>query len=349
MKGRFIIHKDDSIKQALEQLNGLAINGPVLFVGDNQDKIEGSISDGDIRRGLLDGKDLDSPVSVIAKKDFKFILHNCKDRNTKFKELKAKGINIVPVLNEQHQLMDVVVLSSKRAFIPAEGIIMAGGLGSRLKPLTDNTPKPLLQVGGKPIIQYNFERLHQFGVNKINVTLRYLGQQLIDYFGDGSEIGCQLDYVTENEPLGTIGAVKLIEHIDQDYIILMNSDILTNIDYEDFFEEFINRDADMAVATIPYDVAIPYAVLELNEDRLVSSFKEKPTYTYFSNAGIYLIKKELLSLIQEGQKYDATDFMNAVIDGGHRLISYPIRGYWLDIGKHNDFEKAQKDIDHIQF
>ena len=206
-----------------------------------------------------------------------------------------------------------------------------------------------MQVGGKPIIQYNFERLNQFGVNKINVTLRYLGEQLIEYFGDGSSIGCQLDYVTENEPLGTIGAVKLIEHIDQDYVILMNSDILTNIDFEDFFEEFINRNADMAVASIPYDVSIPYAVIELNEDRLVSSLNEKPTYTYFSNAGIYLIKKELLSLIPHGQKYDATDFMNAVIDGGHRLISYPIRGYWLDIGKHNDFEKANKDIRHINF
>jgi NDP-sugar pyrophosphorylase family protein len=206
-----------------------------------------------------------------------------------------------------------------------------------------------LKVGDKPIIQYNFERLHQFGVDKINVTLRYLGQQLIDHFGSGEAIGCNLDYVTEEEPLGTIGAVKLIDSIHQDYVILMNSDILTNIDYEDFFEEFIERDADMAVATIPYEVDIPYAVLELNDERLVASFKEKPTYTYFSNAGIYLIKKALLSLIPEAEKYDATDFMNAVIDGGHRLISYPIRGYWLDIGKHADLDKAQKDIDHIQF
>jgi dTDP-glucose pyrophosphorylase len=348
MIDEFLINESESIRTALDRLSKLNINGPVLFVINNKEELVGSLSDGDVRRGLLKEKKLDDKVISIAKSSFKFIDDNDDQKSLKFKAYKKNQIEIIPLLKEG-KVTNILLTSEIEALIPATGIVMAGGFGKRLFPQTKDKPKPLLEIGGKPIIQYNLERLKKFGIEDINITVRYLGEQIIDYFQDGSGLGCNLSYTKEESALGTLGAVSLIEEIKDDYILLMNSDLLTNIDFADFFNDFIKKGADMAVATIPYEVNIPYAVLELNNERLVSSLNEKPTYTYYSNAGIYLIKKKMLSYIPKGEKHDATDFMKTIIENGHRLISYPIRGYWLDIGKHEDFKKAQKDIEHIKF
>ena len=217
---------------------------------------------------------------------------------------------------------------------------MAGGEGKRLRPLTEKTPKSLLKVGNRPIIEHNIDRLAEYGVENIYISIKYLQ--------NGEAKNISISYVKEDVPLGTIGAVSLINNLNSDYILVMNSDILTNIDYEDFFMEFVIQDADMAVATIPYKVDIPYAVLETSQN-LVIDLKEKPTYTYYSNAGIYLIKKDLIKLIPTNSFFNATDLMELLIKSGKKLISYPLHSYWLDIGKHNDFEKAQEDIKHIKF
>jgi len=158
--------------------------------------------------------------------------------------------------------------------------------------------------------------------------------------------GTKFNFVWEEEALGTLGAASLIESFHHDYVLITNSDILTMLDYEDFFIDFIEKDADMSVATIPYQVDIPYAVME-TKDHQVTSFKEKPTYTYYSNGGIYIVKRELLRRIPKNSFYNATDLMEQLIKDGGKLISYPIRQYWLDIGKPDDFEKAQSDIKHL--
>lgn len=347
MKEKFIISNSSSLRSVLEKLNKVELNSPVLFIENEKSQVIGSVSDGDIRRGLLGHLNLESSVEECMNTSFKHINEIDPERNKKCKSFKKSKINIVPVLNNDRKLVEIILLNKKRALIPAEGIIMAGGLGSRLKPLTENKPKPMIEVGGKPIIQYNFERLSKFGVSNIHVALGYMGKQISDHFNDGSDIECKLSYVKETKPLGTIGAVRLIKDINQDYVILMNSDLLTNIDYEDFFNVFKEREADIAVATIPYEVTIPFAVLEMKKDEFIKSFSEKPTYTYQSNGGIYLIKKELLKLVPEVGKFDATDFMTEVIKRGYKIISYAIRGYWLDIGKHEDLKKAKQDIKHI--
>jgi NDP-sugar pyrophosphorylase family protein len=205
----------------------------------------------------------------------------------------------------------------------------------------------LLKVGNKPIIEYNVDRLSKFGVHFINISIKYLGQQLIDYFGNGSDQGLEICYVKEDEPLGTIGALAQVPSIHNDYVLVMNSDLLTDIDYEDFYLDFINKDADMAIATIPYNVKIPYAVLELDDDR-ITSFREKPTYTYYSNGGIYIMKREIAEMVPKDSFYNATDLMEELIKQGKKVVQYPILGYWLDIGKPNDFEKAQDDIKHLK-
>ena len=225
---------------------------------------------------------------------------------------------------------------------------MAGGRGERLRPLTDSIPKPLLRIDNKPIIEYNVERLSEFGVQTMFISLKYLGEQIENYFSDGSDRGLNIRYVNENEPLGTIGALGLMEDFEHDTLLVMNSDLLTNINFEDFYREFINKDADFGVASIPYQVNIPYAVLETDEEKVIS-FKEKPTYTYYSNAGIYLMKKEVIKHIPKNAFYNATDLMEQLISINKKVIFYPLLGYWLDIGRHEDFKKAQEDIKHIRF
>ena len=225
---------------------------------------------------------------------------------------------------------------------------MAGGEGTRLRPLTLDTPKPLLKVGNKPIIQYNIERLKTFGVRNMTLTIKYLGHKLVEYFGDGGELELNIKYIEENNPLGTIGSVSLIEKFYNDYVLVMNSDILTNIDYEDVFKELLEKGGDMIVATTPYEVQIPYGVIETDGDAIIA-LKEKPTFTYYSNAGIYIFKKKYIDLIPKNKHFNATDLMEALYSSGKKVVHYPILDYWLDIGKHHDFEKAQKDIEHIKF
>ena len=225
---------------------------------------------------------------------------------------------------------------------------MAGGKGSRLWPLTEHTPKPLLKIGDKPIMEHNVDRLALYGIDDFWISVKYLGEQICSYFGNGTNKNVNIDYIWEDTPLGTIGAVSKIENFQHDYVLLTNSDILTNLDYEHFFLNFLKQDADLSVVTIPYHVDIPYAVLETDNGHIVN-FREKPTYTYYSNGGIYLIKKSALDLLPKGQSFDATDFMEKLIQQKKRVISYPLSGYWLDIGKHEDFEKAQDDIKQIKF
>jgi NDP-sugar pyrophosphorylase family protein len=225
---------------------------------------------------------------------------------------------------------------------------MAGGRGERLKPLTNFTPKPLLKVGNKAIMEHNLDRLAMYGIDDFWISVKYLGEQIESYFGRGIEKNINIQYIREDEPLGTIGAVSKIENFEHDFILVTNSDLLTNVDYELFFLEFLKKEADMAVLTIPYQVNVPYAVLETHDGK-IKSFKEKPTYTYYSNGGIYLLKKEVLKYIPKHTFFNATDLMEELMKNNFKVISFPFSGYWLDIGKHEDFDKAQIDVSQIKF
>ena len=225
---------------------------------------------------------------------------------------------------------------------------MAGGRGKRLLPLTEKTPKPMLKVGDKPIIEHNIDYLICFGIKNFWISINYLGEQITDYFGIGKLKNVNINYVNENKPLGTIGAVSEIVNFTKKYILVTNSDLLTNINYEDFFVEFLRSDADICVATIPYSINIPYAVLEMDDTKILD-FNEKPTYEYYINSGIYLIKKEVIELIPRGVFYNATDLIAKSIEKGLKIHSYVTRNYWLDIGKTEDYQKAQGDIRELKF
>jgi NDP-sugar pyrophosphorylase family protein len=224
---------------------------------------------------------------------------------------------------------------------------MAGGRGSRMMPLTEHRPKPLLPVGDKPIIEHNVDRLIQFGFNKIYISVNYLGEQIKEYFGDGSSKGIAIDYVCEDEPMGTIGCVSLLREVGQKALLVMNSDLLTDIDFGSLYDEFSSSGADLAVASTPYHVDLPYAVMEIENDS-IRSLQEKPRYTYFANAGIYLMKTSLLEMVPSGSFYNSTDLIQQAVASGKNVMNFPIVGYWLDIGRITDYAKAQEDIKYLQ-
>jgi len=307
----------------------------------------GSLTDGDIRRGLIDGVEVTDNVNKIIQPNPKFIRKGEKNLE-KIIEYREGNYRILPVLDDNNIVVTVINFRLIRSYLPVDAVIMAGGKGTRLRPLTEHTPKPLLKVGSKPIMEHNLDRLALYGIDDFWISVKYLGEQIEDYFGNGRQKNINLSYVWEDKPLGTIGAVSKIDDFSHDYVLLTNSDLLTNLDYEHFFLDFKNNDADLAVVTIPYQVNIPYAVLETNNGQVVN-FKEKPTYTYYSNGGIYLIKKSALKYLPKESFFNATDLMEKLIEDGKKVVSYPLSGYWLDVGKHEDFEKAQRDIEQIKF
>jgi len=343
---KHLISEYAQIKEALLILDKLASDA-ILFVVNKEQQLIGSLTDGDVRRGLLKKLDIDDVVKLFIQEHPRCIRkdnYNIED----IIELRENNFKVIPVVDKDKKIINILNFRIQKSYLPVDAVIMAGGFGSRLKPLTDSVPKPLLKVGDRTIIDHNIDRLQKFGVDDYWLSVRYLGEQLEAHLGDGASRNITIKYVWEDEPLGTIGAVSKIDDFKHDYVLVTNSDILTNLDYENFFLDFIKKDADMSVVTIPYVVGIPYAVMETNNNHVIS-FKEKPKYTYYSNGGIYLIKRAILNRIPKDVLYNSTDLMQALIESGNKLISYPIHQYWLDIGKHEDFEQAQKDIKQIKF
>ncbi|WP_339625068.1 nucleotidyltransferase family protein [uncultured Winogradskyella sp.] len=344
MSNQYIIPSTATIKEALVKLD-LSL-GKALFIVNDSMKVLASISDGDIRRALIKGHSITELALDVAHKNFKFIQQNTTKKE-ELEQFKANKITLIPILNAHMELVKIIDISKIKVMLPLDAVIMAGGKGSRLMPLTEHTPKPLLKVGDKAIIKHNTDRLASYGIRNINITLNYLGEQIVSFYEKNNEHQIKFNYVTEDKPLGTIGALKLIKEFENDYILLMNSDLLTNADFEDIFNNFLLKEGDALIATIPYKVNIPYGVVETKEG-YVTDLKEKPSYTYYSNAGIYIFKKECLDFVPDNAFFNATDLIDVLIKKGKKIINYPILSYWLDIGKHEDFEKAQEDIKHIR-
>lgn len=343
---KYIILQDRSVRDALIKLDKLAADA-ILFVVDEENRLIGSLTDGDLRRGFIRGLDFENSITDFIQPNPRFIYEN-EFNQEKLNDFKVNLFKIIPILNKKNQIVDILNFRFRTTLLPLDAVLMAGGEGKRLRPLTEKTPKPLLKVGDKPIIEHNIDRLAKVGIENVFLSINYLGEQLEDFFGNGDSKKLKIKYLKEEKPLGTIGSVLLVDDFEHDNILVMNSDLLTNIDFADFYKTFIDANADMAVAATSYHVDVPYAVLESDENQKVQNLKEKPRYTYFSNAGIYIIRKKLLSMIPQDQFYDITDLMEKVIEMDYHIITYPINGYWLDIGTHADFKKAQEDIKHIK-
>ena len=342
---KHIIPSTATLLDALAQLNRLSGGEMTLFVTDSDSRVVGSLTDGDIRRALLAGRQLTDTVADAACRTFKAVGTERTDLATNIvRECRAKGISMVPRIDDKGRLVDIINLSRTRSLLPLSAILMAGGKGERLRPMTLTTPKPLLQIEGKAIIDYNIEALAAVGIDNITVTTRYLAEQLFDHFAR-PVAGVQVKCVLEDQPLGTIGSAALADIPAEGNTIVMNSDLLTTINFEELYLKHRDSGAEATIAVIPYQVSVPYAILTLDNDR-VTGIAEKPAYSYYANAGIYIFNNKLLRALPLDRRTDATDLVEQIIARDGHVAYYPIKGTWIDVGSPVDFRQAGELMRH---
>ena len=336
---RHLIFDNATLKDALVALNNLSGGIMTLFVIDKEQRMVGTLTDGDLRRGLISGKTLTDTIASVMKRDFCF-LRRSADNYRYLRELKQSHIHLIPLLDDDNRILDAIDLCSTVSMLPMDAVLMAGGKGERLRPLTLETPKPLLKIGNKAIIDYNVDELIRNGVDNIFVTVNYLHEQIESHFSQprsGAEIKC----ILEPKRLGTIGSVALIDDLKHDHVLVMNSDLLTTLSYDDMFAWHIEHEADLTMAVIPYTVSIPFAIIDHDLDS-VKGLIEKPTHNYLANAGIYIIRRQMLDKIKSGEYLDAPDFIEQLIADGRKVSHFRINGTWIDIGSPEDFKYASE-------
>lgn len=339
---RHIIPDDATILDALRMLNSIEDGVMTLLAVTPDRHLTGTITDGDIRRALLRGASPADPVRAAANKACRFVTPDIP-----VEELKAArlhGIKLLPAVDSEGKLVKLIDLTRTETVLPLSAILMAGGKGERLRPLTLERPKPLLEIEGMPIIDYNIRNLVRVGISDVTVTTRYLASQIRDHFARpvcGIEVKC----VEETSPLGTIGAVSLVERPDDGDTLVMNSDLLTTLSLEEMFILHKTEKADVTIAAVPYTVSVPYAILA-TDGRCVTALEEKPTYSHYANAGIYIFSNRLLNTVAKDTRTDAPDLIQKAIDEGLKVVYFPIDGLWIDIGSPADFRHAQELMRH---
>lgn len=343
---KYLINHNATILEALGALNGLSNAGLTLFVQDENKHVIGALTDGDIRRYLLNGGNLQDDVLKAVKADFCSIRVETNDFVKTCNKYRQSKIRVVPIIDKNGKLVDIIDFDKQASILPIDAVIMAGGKGERLRPLTEKTPKPLLPVGDKAIIDHNVDRLIQYGVEHISVTANYLAEQIESHYAQPrNEV--QIQCVREPRFLGTMGAVRLVKEFHNDVILVMNSDLFTDIDFEDMYLHFVDNNADMSIAAVPYTVSIPYGICDL-DGRDVKGIVEKPTYNYYANAGIYMLRREVINMIPENEFYNATDLIDALVKNGSKVIRYPLKGTWIDIGTLSEYQKAKDLAKHMK-
>lgn len=345
MKENIIIDNYKTLSDALLMLNNIDNENLILFVKSDNNQIIGSITDGDIRRSLIQNNDLNQLVGEVCNKNFVYLIESNDYVN--LKKFSDREINILPVLDKKKRFIKTIDLNKTRSILPLDCVIMAGGRGKRLSPLTDSIPKPMLKLGDKPIIEYNIDRLISYGIKNINISINYLGEHIEKYFGDGSKKNININYIKESKPLGTAGSLSLIKNLNYKNLLLLNGDLFTSINFESLYQSLIKNDAEIAIASTNYKVDIPYAIIT-EKNNIINKIEEKPSYNYFSNAGIYIINNELISKMPKNKFYNITEMIENVLSNGGIIVNDPIRGYWIDIGNPNDYKNAVEFVKYFK-
>ena len=340
-----IISQNKTLLEALRQINSLAPEPLVLFVVDDSQRMVGTLTDGDSRRALVAGASVNDTIDTVMLRNFRYMTTENITDVKEIRHQKEMKMKLVPILDAGNHIVDIINLEKYKTRLPIDAVLMAGGKGERLRPLTEKMPKPLLKVGSKAIIDHNIDRLITYGVKHINVTVNYLGEQLEEHFAESRG---EVKVLTVREPkyLGTIGSIRFVKEFYNDTILVMNSDLFTNINYEDFYLHFKEHDADMSVAAVPYTVSVPYGIFDL-KGRDIHGLIEKPTYNYYANAGIYLIKKTALAEIPGDTFFNATDLIEKLISENKKVIRFPLNGTWIDIGNPQEYQKANELVKHL--
>jgi dTDP-glucose pyrophosphorylase/CBS domain-containing protein len=349
------IDSEKSMFEAVSLMNGNRL-GVVLVIDGNR-RLIGVVSDGDVRRKMLEdlhlnmsvasllesksGSDYERPITGLGGQPYAKYLEIMQRHSTFFLPLLDGEERVIGLVTMEDILAHEDILGADS--IPVQAVVMAGGKGMRLRPLTDNIPKPMLNVGNRPLLERIIEQLRDSGIRQVNIATHYKPEKIIEHFGDGSNFGVDLNYVSEDEPLGTAGALGLMDKFSEP-VLVMNGDILTGIDFHALVAYHEANQADMTVAVRKYDFQVPYGVVEC-EGSDIRSLSEKPVLNFFVNAGIYLLQPTVSDFIVSGEYLDMNELIEKLIADGRKVVSFPIIEYWLDIGQIDDYERAQKYIE----
>jgi len=321
----------------------------IALVIDEGRRLLGTITDGDLRRCVLNDIHMDTGVlEFLGKKEGSPITarHGTAEHDL-LRVMTDCTIRQIPLLDDEGRLVDLFTMDRLLPSVESrlQAVIMAGGFGKRLLPLTENIPKPMLHVGDRPLLQRIVEQLALTGIRRVNLTTHYMAEKIRDHFGDGSAFGVDINYVAEDQPLGTAGALSLIEK-QQGPLLVINGDILTKVDFRAMRHFHDDHKASLTVAVRRYEFQVPYGVLEC-DGIVVRAVREKPVHACLVNAGIYLVSPEAHSLIPSDTHYNMTDLIETLANTGKLVVTFPITEYWLDIGCASDFEKAKADIGNL--
>jgi dTDP-glucose pyrophosphorylase/CBS domain-containing protein len=323
----------------------------IALVTDEDNRLLGTVSDGDIRRAILRNVPLDGNVGelLLRPEGSPYAKPITAPYGTPDDELLAimhiKAVHQIPLVDAAGHVLGLATMSNltRRRDLGISAVVMAGGFGKRLGSLTETTPKPLLPVGDKPILERIIEGLCKHGVVDIWLTTHYQAEQIRAHFGDGSKWGARIHYIHEETPLGTAGALSLLPKRFTTPFLLMNGDLLTRLNYRSLYRFHLDVDAVMTVCIKEHDIRVPYGVVEIDHG-MVHSLNEKPVSRFFINAGIYVLQPELLDHIPRNHRFNITELVERLFTEGKRVASFPIPGYWLDIGQMPDYEQAQEDV-----
>jgi dTDP-glucose pyrophosphorylase len=319
----------------------------IALVVDDKGCLTGTITDGDIRRAILANTDLNLPIQRLLERRKAPVQLNAPVGTAASKLvslMQQHSIRHIPLIDSEGRVVELALLGElqKEGPLGITAIVMAGGFGKRLMPLTEDVPKPMLPVGDRPLLERIVEQLRDAGIDRMSLATHYKEEVISKHFGDGREFGVQIDYVREDEPLGTAGALSRLGE-SKEPLLVMNGDVLSRIDFRAMLDYHMEQKADMTVAVRVYELRIPYGVIKIDEE-IVQGVEEKPFIgRYFINAGIYLLNPEVRNFVPADTRFDMTDLIGKLIAAKRRVVSFPVREYWLDIGKIEDYQKAKED------
>ncbi len=339
------IAPDRTIHDAIRTIDEGAIR--IALVVDAENRLLGTVTDGDIRRGILKGIALDGPVTHVMNP--RPIMARVEESREKILEtMKQTRLHQIPVVDGQGRLVTVEILDDLLQAHHRDNwvVLMAGGLGSRLRPLTEDCPKPLLKVGSKPLLEIILDNFLEYGFRKFYLSVNYKAEMVKDHFGDGSRWGIQIRYIHEDQRLGTAGALSLLPERPTLPVVVMNGDLLTKVNFQHLLDFHAEHDARATMCVREYDFQVPYGVVRIDNHRILS-IDEKPVQRFFVNAGIYVLEPETLDCIPSSTCFDMPDLFLKLIGQNRETAVFPIREYWLDIGHIEDFARANGDFPEV--
>ena len=340
--GAWIIAPSASVREALEAIT--KNSHQAIMVVDDAGRLAGIVTDGDVRRGLLRGVPLEGAVRDVMNPR-PATAEPSISRAEALVLMQRRRLRHLPLVDAGGRLVDVLLLDDllRPTPLPNVAVLMAGGAGTRLRPLTETVPKPLLSVGGKPLLEILVERLRAAGVQEFFLTVRYKSEMFEAHFGDGARLGVRIRYIREEIPLGTAGGLTRLPGPLTEPFFLVNGDILTKCDIRAMLDFHRRWHADLTVGTVPHTVEVPYGVLEVEGEQL-SAISEKPRLDFLINSGVYVVEPSALALIPRDQPFDAPDLIPLLKKAGRPVVAVPIREYWLDVGRVADFTQANRDV-----